>query len=196
MIYMHSTFAKLELRSPKQTKNSIELSWTRPAGAVKYVIYGNRCGKNNKPQKLAEVKSNTWSFTSLNNASLKKGTYHKFIVVGLDAGSNVVSTSKVIHVATKGGKVGNHKKITVKSSVVKKAKKLRKGKTLRLKAKAIPQAKKLKVKKHVGIRYESTNVNIATVSGKGVVKAKNPGTCYVYAYAQNGVFRKIRVVVK
>ena len=191
-----SSFAKLRLKSTKQTRNSIKLSWTRPARAVKYVIYGNKCGKNMKPQKLAEVKGNTWNFKTLNKTRLKKGTYYKLIVVGLDSGNRVVSTSKVIHVATKGGKVGNHKKVTVKSSVVKKAKKLKKGKTLKLKAKAVPQAKRFKVKKHTGIRYESTNVNIATVSGKGVIKAKNRGTCYVYAYAQNGVFKKIKVVVK
>ena len=191
-----TSFAKLKLKSPKQTRNSIKLSWTRPAGAVKYVIYGNKCGKNNKPQKLAEVKGNTWNFKTLNKTRLRKGTYYKIIVVGLDAGNNVVSTSKVIHVATRGGKVGNHKKVTVKSSVVKKAKKLRKGKSLKLKAAAVPLTKTLKVKKHTGIRYESTNVRVATVSGKGVVKAKSKGTCYVYAYAQDGVFRKIKVVVK
>lgn len=191
-----SSFAKLRLKSTKQTRNSIKLSWTRPAGAVKYVIYGNKCGKNNKPQKLAEVKGNTWNFKKLNKTRLKKGTYYKLIVVGLDSGSNVVSTSKVIHVATKGGKVGNHKKVTVKSAVVKKAKKLRKGKSLKLKAGAVPQAKTIKVRKHTGIRYESTNVNIATVSRKGVIKAKNKGTCYVYAYAQDGVFRKIKVAVR
>jgi hypothetical protein len=72
----------------------------------------------------------------------------------------------------KGGKVGNYKSVTVKSSVVKKA------------------------RKHVKIRYESTNTRIATVSKKGVVKAKAKGTCYIYAYAQNGVFKKIRIRVK
>ena len=72
----------------------------------------------------------------------------------------------------KGGKVGNYKSVTVKSSVVKKA------------------------RKHVKIRYESTNTNIATVSKKGVVNAKAKGTCYIYAYAQNGVFKKIRIRVK
>ena len=102
----------------------------------------------------------------------------------------------MIHVATKGGKVGNHKKVTVKKSVIKKAKKLKAGKSLKLKAKAVPQSKKRKVKKHVAVRYESTNTNIVTVSKKGVVKAKAKGTCHVYAYAQDGVFKKIKITVK
>ena len=80
--------------------------------------------------------------------------------------------------------------------IVTKAKKLKKGKKLSLKAKAVPQSKKLKVRKHVGVRYETTNKKIATLTAKGVVKAKKKGTCYVYAYAQNGVFKKIKVVVK
>ena len=76
------------------------------------------------------------------------------------------------------------------------AKKLKKGRTLTLKARAVPQSKKLKVRQHVGIRYESSNKKIATVSKQGKIKARKKGACYVYAYAQNGVFKKIKVVVK
>ena len=191
-----TVFGKLALKSPKQAKTSIDLSWNPVAGASSYVIYGNKCGKGIKPVKLAAVNGNKQTVTTVAGQNIKKGTYYKFIVVALDKSNNVVSTSRVIHVATKGGKVGNHKKVTVSKSVIKKAKKLKKGKSLKLKAKAVPQAKKLKVKKHVAVRYESTDNNIATVSKKGLVKAKNKGTCYVFAYAQNGVFKRIKVVVK
>ena len=191
-----TVFGKLALKSPKQTKTSIDLSWNMVPGASSYVIYGNRCGKGIKPVKLAVVNSNKQTVSTIASQKVIKGTYYKFIAVALDKNNNVVSTSKVIHVATKGGKVGNHKKVTVSKSVIKKAKKLKKGKTLKLKAKAVPQSKKLKVKKHRAVLYESSNINIATVSKKGVVKAKSKGTCYVYAYAQNGVFKKIKVTVK
>ena len=123
---------------------------------------------------------------------LKKGKYYKFIVVALDADNNVVSTSKVAHVATKGGKVRNPSKVTVKSPVVRKAKSLKKGKSLSLKAKQTGEG----VKKHRVLKYESTAPEIATVSKKGVIKAKSKGTCYVYAYAQNGKYKKIKVRVK
>ena len=65
-------------------------------------------------------------------------------------------------------------------------------------AKAVPQSSKKKPKRHVAMRYESSDKSIATVSPKGVIKAvgKKGETCYVYAYAQNGVFKKIKVVVK
>ena len=191
-----TVFGKLTLKSPKQAKTSIGLSWTQVPGATSYVLYGNKCGKGNKPLKLGTFNGNRQTVSMVNNQKDAKGTYYKFIVVALDKDNKVVSTSKVIHVATKGGKVGNHKKVTVKKSVLKKAKKMKAGKSLKLKAKAVPQAKKLKVKKHVGIRYESTNNSVATVSKKGVIKAKAKGTCYIYAYAQNGVFKRITVTVK
>ena len=191
-----SVFNKLKLSSTKQTKKSISLKWTKVSKASKYVIYGNKCGNSNKPKKLTTVSGNKKTFKNIKGKKLKKGTYYKFIIVALDKNNKVVSTSKIIHVATKGGKAGNHKSVTVKKSILTKAKKLKKGKSLKLKAKAVPQSLKLKVKKHVEVRYESTNKKIATVSKKGVVKAKKKGSCYVYAYAQNGVCKKIKVTVK
>ena len=107
----------------------------------------------------------------------------------------------MIHVATTGGKVGNHKSVTVKAKVGEKTKAVskvtvKKGKALALKTTLNPKSKKLKVKKHIGTRYESTNTTIATVSSKGVIKARAKGTCYVYVYAQNGTSKRIKITVK
>ena len=71
-----------------------------------------------------------------------------------------------------------------------------KGAAAKLKAKAKPASKKLKVKKHRAILFESSNSKVATVNKKGVIKAVGKGTCYVYAYAQNGVCKIIKVTVK
>ncbi len=125
---------------------------------------------------------------------VKKGTYYKFMVVALDRNNKVLSTSKIIHVATKGGKVGNDKKVTTKAKKNKVT--LKKGKTFKLRAKAVPQSKKLKVKRHRKVSYESSNPKVAKVTAKGVIKARSKGTCYVYAYAQNGVMAKVKVTVK
>ena len=46
------------------------------------------------------------------------------------------------------------------------------------------------------MRFESTNKKIATVSAKGVVKGKKAGTCYVYAYSQNGIAKRVKVIVR
>lgn len=191
-----SVFAKLQLKSPEQTKTTIKLRWKKVSKADRYVIYGNKCGKANKPEKLATVKENNKAFKIRTIKSLKKGTYYKFMIVAIDGNDNVVSVSRMIHAATKGGKVGNHKSVTVSKSVAAKAKKLKKGRTLKLNARTAAQSKKLKVKKHVGLRYESTNSKIATVSSSGKITAKKKGTCYIYAYSQSGVFKKIKVTVK
>ena len=50
---------------------------------------------------------------------------------------------------------------------------------------------------HLGkFRYESTNKKIATVSKKGVIKGIKKGSCYVYVYTQNGLYKRIKVRVK
>ncbi len=188
-----SKFAPLKLKSVKQTKKSVNIKWTKVSGATKYVIYGNKCGKTTKPKKLATVTGKTKTIKKVAGKKLKKGTYYKFIVVALDKNNKVVSTSKLIHAATKGGKVGNHKSVTVKKAVVNKAKKLKKGKSLRINAKAVKS--KLKVKNHRKVFYESSNPAIATVSKSGKVKGVKKGTCYIYAYAQNGVSKKIKIKV-
>ena len=191
-----SKIAPLKVKSTKQTKKSVKVTWTKLKKAAKYVVYGNRCGKKYEMKKLAQVKTNEKNFAKIAGKKVKKGVSYKFVVVALDKNGKVVSTSKVIHVVAAGGKTGNYKSVTVKKAVVDKAKKLKVGKSLKLKAKAVPKSKKLKVKTHVKLRYESSKESVATVSGKGVVKAKGKGTCYVYAYAQNGVCKKVKVVVK
>ena len=185
-------FAPLRLKSSKQTKTSIKLTWTKTKRAERYVIYGSKCGKGNQMKKLSVAAGTSKTVKKIAGKKLKKGKYYKFIVVALDADNNVVSTSKVAHVATKGGKVRNPSKVTVKSPVVRKAKSLEKGKKLSLKARQTGEG----VKKHRVLKYESTDPGIATVSKKGVIKAKSKGTCYIYSYAQNGKYKKIKTIVK
>ena len=182
-----SAFGLLQAKGTPKSKSSNRVTWKPVPGAAKYIIYGNRCGVNNRCVKLGELAG-----TSFTHGSLAKGTYYKYVVVAV-RGDKAVAISKTIHVATKGGKVGNYKKVTVSKAVTKKAKSLKVGKTLKLSAK---QVKSGKVKKHRGIAYESSNPAIATVTGKGKVRGINRGTCFIYAYAQNGISKKVKVTVK
>ena len=191
-----SKFRLLQLKSLKQTKTSVEISWKKVSGAKKYVVYGNQCGKKNKMKKLKTTSGNKQNFRKVAGKKVKKGTYYKFLVVALDKDNKVVSASVTIHAATKGGKVGNHKSVSVSKTVIKKAKSLKKGETLKLGAKTAVQSKKLKVKQHRGLKYEITDTKTATVSKNGVIKGKKKGSCYVYIYAQNGVSKKLKVIVK
>ena len=104
-------------------------------------------------------------------------------------GARVISISKKVHVATSGKRYGNATSVTVK----KKSIKLKKGKTFKIGASV---RKKGKVKQHRRLSYESTNPAVATVNSSGKIKAVGKGTCYVYAYTQNGLFKRVKVTVK
>ena len=149
---------------------------------------------NYKQLKLATTTNLSMTFTNVAGNKLKKGTYYKFLIYAVDGKGKIISTSKTVHVATTGGKVGNDK--AVRTAAKKNKVTLKKGKSFKLKAKSVPKSKKLKVKRHRKIAYETSNSKIATVSSKGVIKAKSKGICYVYAYTQNGIFAKVKVTVK
>ena len=185
-----TVFGGLQLKAAKTTKNSIKLSWKKVKGAAKYVIYSNACGKGKKYQKLTTVTGKSTTVKKVAGKKLAKGKYYKFLMVAVDANGMVVSTSKTVHAATLGGKVGNPTKVTTKAKKNKVTVKVKK--TFKLAAK---QAGK-KVKKHRVVSYESSNAKVATVSKKGVIKGIKKGTCKVYAYAQNGACAVIKVTVK
>ena len=107
-------------------------------------------------------------------------------------------SSKGIVKAKKAGKVnitvrvGNYKqvvKITVKKptmKLVKSSAKLKKGKKVTIKVKAAPVSK---------VTFKSSNKKVATVSSKGVVKAKKKGTATITVKC-NGITKKFKVTVK
>ena len=178
-----SSFRILQVKAKKVKKTSITLGWKAVPKAAGYVIYGAPCGS--KYAKLTTTKG-----TNFTQSKLKKGKYYKYFVSAYDKNGNILASSKTVHIATSGGKKGNTKSVKLN----KKKKTLKVGKTFKLKAKL--KNGKLKVSKHRKVAYESDNPKVATVSKSGKVKAVGKGTCYVYAYAQNGVFAKCKVTVK
>ena len=190
-----SRYNLLQLRTSKIGKTYITLKWKKVEGASGYIIYGNRCG--NKYKKIKTIKSG--STVSWTKKKLSKGKYYKFFIVAVakdGTSEKVIASSKTIHVATSGGKVGNDK--SVKLTNIKKSKKtLAAGKTFTIKAKPVPASSKLTVKRHRTLRYESTDPTVASVGAKnGKISAKKAGTCTIYVYAQSGAFQKIKVTVK
>ena len=177
----------------KATKNTVKISWKKVSGADGYVLYGAPCntkGKINKMKKLAVIKNG--SQITYTDRKLKSGIYYKYCVKAykLVNGKKVwLAKSKTIHVTTAGGKYGNAKAVKVSNTKVI----LKKGKSLVIKAQQIAENKP--IKQHVNIKFESTNTKITTVTKKERNKAKKKGTCYIYVYAQNGVYKKIKVVV-
>ena len=45
------------------------------------------------------------------------------------------------------------------------------------------------------LRYHSADKSIAIVSSKRMILARGKGTCYVYAYAHNGMHKRVKVKV-
>jgi uncharacterized protein YjdB len=188
-----SSYSKLRARAVKRTSTTMTLQWKKHTGADGYMLYTNKCG-NQKP-KLKKIIKNP-NTTSWKRRGLRKATYYKYMVV---AYKNVngkrlpIAVSCVVHCTTKAKKHTIAKGVKVnKTSVT-----LKKGKTFTIKSSEIKAEKGKTIKKHRNINYESGNPKVATVTKvSGKIRAKKKGTTYIYAYAQDGVYKRIKVVVK
>lgn len=194
-------FRRLRARSVKQTKTSVTLQGNIIKDADGYFVYGNRCNtgtKSYKYRKLATITGgdiSTWT-----QKDLKKGTYYKYVVKAyrMVNGKKVVTdTSISVHAVTGGGKYGNAKAVSVtqignKKNVSKIT--LKMGKTAQIKAKEVKKDKK--IARHRKLCYESSNTKVATVTPDGLIRATGKGTCTIWVYAQNGVYKALKITVK
>ena len=194
-------FRRLRARSVKQTKTSVTLQWNIIEDADGYFVYGNRCNtgtKSYKYRKLATITGgdiSTWT-----QKDLKKGTYYKYVVKAyrMVNGKKVVTDTFIsVHAVTGGGKYGNAKAVSVtqignKKNVSKIT--LKMGKTAQIKAKEVKKDKK--IARHRKLCYESSNTKVATVTPDGLIRATGKGTCTIWVYAQNGVYKALKITVK
>lgn len=193
-VAMDTSYSKLRLRVPTSTRTTNVLKWTKQTGADGYVIYGNLCNSKGKTYKLVKqvtIKDNTT--TSWIDTKLASGTYYKYYIKAyklVDGKKVWIAKSKVVHSTTTGGKYGNAKSVKVNKTSVS----LAVGKTFSIKAEQVLKDKP--IAGHQNIKYESGNSKVASVTSKGVIKAKKKGTCYIYVYAQNGMYKRIKVTVQ
>jgi hypothetical protein len=188
-IVVYKDFSHLRL-SAKAAATTQKLKFTKVSGADGYLIYGALCGKD-----MTELADVTATVTSYTVKDLKQATYYKYQVKAyklVNGEKVIIAVSKVIHTITTGKIYENPVKVTSDVSQVT----LEIGKTQLVNCEVVlPEGKKL-LKHTKVIRYESTNKAIATVNSKGEITATAKGVCYVYAYAQNGVYKKIKVTVE
>ncbi len=185
-----STFGKLRLKATGKSK-SMKLTWKKVKNADGYILYGAQCGK-----KLKKIKTFTGANkTKYTQKKLKAKKYYKYMVVAyknVNGTPCVIASSKTAHATTtKGAKYGNVKSVKVKKAKV----------TVKVKKKSkIKASYKLthkKIRIHIAkFRYESSNKKVATVTKKGVIKGVKKGSATIYVYAQNGVYKTIKVKVK
>lgn len=194
-------FGRLRARSAKQTKTSVTLQWNKLNDVDGYLIYGNRCngnGKTYKYKKLATItsgKNQTWV-----QKGLKKGTFYKYVVKAyklVDGKKVITDVSTSVHTVTQGGAYGIAKSVSVTKIGNKKntlGVTLQKGQKAQITAKEVE--KDNKIKHHRNLCYESSNTEVATVTSKGLIRAKGKGTCKIWVYAQNGVYKELTITVK
>lgn len=184
-----STFAALKVKAVGGNK-SVKISWSKVKGASGYMVYGAQCGK-----KMKLLKTLSSSKKSYKAAKLKKGTYYKYMVVAYKViykEKRTIATSVSVHACTNGAKY----KIPSSVTISKKKVSVKKGKTSTLKPRLKTKGKGA-FKTHIAkFRYESSNPKIATVSKKGKIKGIKKGSCNIYIYAQNGIYKQVKVTVK
>lgn len=174
----------------KADSTSQKLSYAKVTGADGYLIYGAQYGK--KLKKLADVDEKVRSYTV---KKLKKGTYYTYQVKAykvIDGKKVILAESSPIHSVTTSKTYGNPTKIVIKESSIT----LTAGTTKKVTYQVVlPENKKMKA--FAGTTYfETTNQEIAIISKNGRIIAKEKGACYVYVYAQNGVYKKIKLIVE
>lgn len=174
----------------KADKTSQTLSYKRIPNVDGYLIYGGRWGEEIKL--LGEAAANTTNYT-VNN--LKQGGYYKYRVKAyrmVDGDKIIIITSKIACSVIEANNYANPIKLTTDIVSID----LGVGETYTVNCKIVlPKGKKEKENK-AAIRYDSSNMAIATIDNKGRVQAIAKGSCYVYAYGQNGIFKRIKLTVE
>ena len=176
------------------SQTSIKMKWNAVPEADGYVIYWNKCGAKHAFKPIKVIKSGrtlTWT-----HSKRKKNSWNRYYVKAykvINGKKYFIKSSNRIHLATKGGKYTNVKKLkSSASSVI-----LKKGKTKVLKITQTYAERNKKPVKHMRpLIYTTSNKKVATVTSKGVIKANGKGSCYIYITAYSGVYTRVKVTVK
>ncbi len=159
-------------------KKSVTVGWNKVDGAVSYHVYFSEKGK--PYQKLAAQKE-----TAFTHNNLQAGKTYKYIVAAYDASGKHLTVSRPVYVMT--GKK-NAKSVSLNYTKLK----LEPGDSVKLKA----SVKGGGIHDGLGIRYESTDQNVAVVSKNGRITAAGSGKCLIIAFAHNGIHSSCRITVK
>ena len=183
-------------------KGKIRVTWGTLKDADGYDIFVMPCGKEiaeNSPVKTVKgAKSSTALIKIAKTKSAGSSAYKAKIKAYkmIDGEKVYIGNSQSYHIADKNDEqYTNAKKITVS----KKSLALKKGKKAKIKAviRKEAKAKELLPASHgKALRYDTSDATIATVTSKGVIRAKKKGSCVIYITALNGVRTKVRVTVK
>ena len=195
------TSGTLRAQMTAKGKTNLVVLWSKITGAEGYDVFFSPCNHDGATftcKKVKTIKGNKtfkWEKSGLKKNKAYKAYVKAYVVV--QGKKKYVGTSPMVHAYTS----GFTKSYTNAASViVNKAQiSLKKGHTftIKTKVKGLVSQKKLMPKNHVTpMRFMTSNKKVASINKKGVLSAQGKGSCYVYAFAHNGVFKKIKVEVK
>lgn len=170
----------------KRTKKGVYVTWTPINGADGYDVYFNYCGKN-KVEKVARTHGNKLLINKFHGKKIQNRTYKvqvKAYRITENGTKEYFAHTVIAHVA-KNGKL-NAKKVNATMPAV-----IKVGESTPINVKA---AKQLGEKHTRSYRYATTDPTIAKVKNGQVIGMK-AGTCEIYVYAVNGVYKKFTVTV-
>lgn len=180
------------------------LKWGKVSVADGYDVFVSECTKKYSKKPAATVTGASKKNAKIRKVSGKKikdASAYKAVIKPFrikDGKKIYLASSYTLHQAGKGHKkITNAKRITVK----KKKYTLKKGKTAVISVKVTKENSKKALIKHSsalekGVRFWSSNQKIASVTGKGKIRAVSKGKCTIYVMAENGLKAKLKVTVK
>lgn len=173
---------------------SVKLTWTKVKGAQGYDVFFGSCDGDSD---LPEVRS--LRRTSCTIKKLEKGaTYKAYVQAWRKKGSKklyIGDISPTAHCIVGGysKRFTNAKSVKLNKSKLTLA--VGKKATLKATVKGVKSGRKL-LTHESGVRYYSSNANVAKVNSKGKVTAVSAGSCTIYAIANDGVRASVKVKVK
>ncbi len=178
-------------------KTALNLSWNEISGAEGYDVFLAECVGNGQCKLAGSVQGGSatkWSTDGLKTKHAYKAYVKAYVMK--DGQKSYVKTSPTVHAYTKGftKKYTNAKSVKLNKKKV--SVKIDKTVKIKAKVKKLKSGKRLMPGHELKVRYLSSDTKIATVTSKGKIKGVSKGTCYVYAYAHNGVYKTVKVTVK
>ena len=161
-------------------------------GITRYQVYA-AYGKG-KFKKIKTVKGTSAVIKKLNGKKLKKSKTVRLYVTAYGKNKELVKSMTACVAGPKSKKYTNAKAVTVSPASIKL--KLGKSETIHPKETLADKSRKKLPKSYApAFRYATSDMTVAVVDKNGKITGKERGSCYVYAFAANGLSKKVKVDV-
>ena len=181
----------LIMKATKKDNRHIQLQWTKYRHADGYVIYY----RSSTAGKWSRLKTLNADSTSLTTKKLSATKEFKFLIKAYKdngGGRAYIAFSPVVCEAM-GTSRTNAEQLSVNDTSIS----LTPGSVFLINASiSETEGSKNASAKDSKLRYFSSNSEVASVSSSGRILGVNPGKCSIYVVANNGVWKKINIIVK